>query len=88
MRVILSQTHVDLPCDRGAALPCWQVYQPKEIEMRQNVLSILGVLVIAALTVQMATAAPSRARKAARGHAPAIHRFLWLRAQGSCQRIL
>jgi hypothetical protein len=43
--------------------------------MRKRVLSILGVVVIAALTVQMATAAPSSARKAARGHAPAIHQF-------------
>ena len=51
------------------------VYQPKEIKMRQNALSILGVLIIAALTVQMATAAPSSARKAGRGHAPAIHQF-------------
>jgi hypothetical protein len=46
---------------------------PMETKMRKRVLSIFGVLVIAALTIQMATAAPRSARKAARAHAPVTH---------------
>jgi hypothetical protein len=38
--------------------------------MRKNVLTVLGVLLIAALTIQMATAAPRNARKAARVAVP------------------
>ena len=41
--------------------------------MRKRVLSIFGVLVTAVLTIQMATAAPRSARKAARAQAPVTH---------------
>jgi hypothetical protein len=41
--------------------------------MRKRALSILGVLIMAALTVQMAMAAPRSARKAARTAAPVNH---------------
>ena len=41
--------------------------------MRKEVLSIFGVLVIAALTIQMATAAPRSARKAVRTPTPVTH---------------
>jgi len=43
--------------------------------MRKTVLSILGVLIVAALTVQMAIAAPRSARKAARAPAPPNHQI-------------
>jgi hypothetical protein len=43
-----------------------------ETKMRKRVLSIFGVLVIAVLTIQMATAAPRSARKAVRP-APVTH---------------
>jgi hypothetical protein len=38
--------------------------------MRKRVLTVLGVLLIAALTIQMATAAARHARKAARAPVP------------------
>jgi hypothetical protein len=38
--------------------------------MRKTVLTVLGVLLIAALTIQMAAAAARRARKAARAPVP------------------
>jgi hypothetical protein len=41
-----------------------------ETKMRKNVLTVLGVLLIAALTIQMATAAARHARKAARAPVP------------------
>ena len=43
--------------------------------MRKRVLSILSVLTIAALTIQMATAAPRSPRKAVRAPAPVNHQF-------------
>lgn len=41
-----------------------------ETKMRNKVLTVLGVLLIAALTIPMATAAARHARKAARAHVP------------------
>ena len=41
-----------------------------EPQMRKRVLTVLGVLLIAALTTQMATAAARHARKAARAPVP------------------
>jgi len=41
-----------------------------ETKMRKTVLTVLGVLLIAALTMQMATAAARNSRKAARAAAP------------------
>ena len=46
-----------------------------ETKMRKRVLSILGVLVIAALTIQIANAAPPRVRKAIRAPAPVAQQF-------------
>ena len=41
-----------------------------EAKMRKRVLTVLGVLLIAALTIQMATAAARNARKGARAPVP------------------
>jgi hypothetical protein len=46
-----------------------------ETKMRKTVLTVLGVLLIAALTIQMATAAARNARKAARAAAPATQQL-------------
>jgi hypothetical protein len=43
--------------------------------MRKTIFSVLGILVIAASTVQMASAAPRTARKAAHVPAPATQQF-------------
>jgi hypothetical protein len=43
--------------------------------MRKRVFGILGVLIIAALTVQMAAAAPRSAGKARRAPASVAHQF-------------
>ena len=43
--------------------------------MRKRILSILGVLAIVALTMQVANAAPPRARKPARAPASITHQF-------------
>jgi len=45
-----------------------------ETKMRKRVLNILSVLVIAALTIQIATAAPRGAQRT-RVHAPATHQL-------------
>lgn len=47
--------------------------KPMETRMRKKVLSRLGVLVIAALTIQTATAATRHTRKAARNPAAVTH---------------
>jgi hypothetical protein len=46
-----------------------------ETKMRKRVLSILGALVIAALTIPTANAASPRVPKAARAPAPVAHQF-------------
>jgi hypothetical protein len=46
-----------------------------EAEMRKRMLGILRVLIIAALSIQMAIAAPRSARKAARAPAPVNHQI-------------
>jgi hypothetical protein len=48
---------------------------PKETEMRKRVLSVLGVLVVSALTAQVAAAAPHSGGKAARASARLNRQF-------------
>jgi hypothetical protein len=48
---------------------------PKETEMRKRVLSVLGVLVVSALTAQVAAAAPHSSGKAARASARLNRQF-------------
>src|ERR1700753_1674802 len=69
-----SGRHVSLPMN--AAVSLRRGLRPiaeMETKMPKTILSILGVLVIAALTVQVATAAPRKARRATRTHAVVNH---------------